>query len=85
MEGRIPGKAERGDWFGGSVTLLDHDRNGRVDLTIGAPGENKDSGMITTLPGSGKKFSTRKSRTIGLSKLSYRYPTKAGSGSSLGR
>ena len=81
----IPGKAERGDWFGVSVTLLDHNRDGRVDLTIGAPGENKDSGMITTLPGSGKKFSTGKSRTLGLSKLHYRHPTKAEFGSILGR
>ena len=81
----IPGKAERGDWFGGSVSLLDHNRDGRLDLTIGAPGENKDSGMITTLPGSGKKFSTSKSRTFGLSKLRYRHPTKAEFGTSLGR
>jgi hypothetical protein len=81
----IPGKAERGDWFGGSLTLLDHKRDGRLDLTIGAPGENKDSGAITTLPGSGKKFSTGKSRTFGLSKLRYRYPTKAEFGASLGR
>jgi hypothetical protein len=81
----IPGKAERGDWFGGSLTLLDHNRDGRLDLTIGAPGENKDSGMITTLPGSGKKFSTSRSRTFGLSKLHYRHPTKAEFGTTLGR
>jgi len=81
----IPGKAERGDWFGGSLTLLDHNRDRRLDLTIGAPGENKDSGMITTLPGSGKKFSTSKSRTFGLSKLRYRHPPKAEFGTSLGR
>lgn len=81
----IPGKAERGDWFGGSLTLLDHNRDGRLDLTIGAPGENKDSGAITTLPGSGKKFSTSKSRTFGLSTLRYRHPAKAEFGTSLGR
>lgn len=81
----IPGKAERGDWFGGSGTLLDHNRDGRLDLTIGAPGENKGSGMITTLPGSGRKFSTSRSRTFGLSKLGYRYPTGAQFGTALGR
>jgi hypothetical protein len=67
------------------VTLLDHNRDRRLDLTIGAPGENKASGMITTLPGSGKKFSTGKSRTFGLSKLGYRYPSKAEFGTSIGR
>lgn len=81
----IPGTTERGDWFGASVTLLDHNRDGRLDLTVGAPGENKDSGMITTLPGSGTKFATTKSRTFGLSKLGYRYPTKAQFGTALGR
>lgn len=81
----IPGKAERGDWFGGSVTLLDHNRDRRADLTIGASGENTDSGAITTLPGSGKKFSTGRSRTFGLTKLGYRYPSKAQYGSSIGR
>jgi hypothetical protein len=66
------------------VTLLDHNRDGRLDITVGAPGENKDSGMITLLPGSGKKFSTSRSRTFGLSKLGYRHPAKAEFGTSLG-
>ena len=71
------GKAERGDWFGWSLTLLDHNRDGRLDLSIGTPLENKSSGMITTLPGSGKKFSTGKSHTFGLKSLGYRYPAQA--------
>jgi hypothetical protein len=81
----IPGKAERGDWFGSTVTLLDHNRDGRLDLTIGAFGENRGSGAVTTLPGSGKRFSTSRSRTFGLSRLGYRYPTGAEFGASLGR
>ena len=81
----IPGKAERGDGFGWSLTLLDHNRDGRLDLSIGAPFENKLSGAITTLPGSGKKFSTGRSHTFGLKKLGYRYPAQARFGLSLGR
>ncbi len=81
----IPGKAERRDLFGGSLTLLDHNRDGRLDLTVGAPGENKKSGVVTTLPGSGKQFSTSRSRTFGLSRLAYRHPGEAQFGASLGR
>jgi hypothetical protein len=65
--------------------LLDHNRDGRLDLTIGAPGENKKAGAITTLPGSGRKFSTGKSLTFGLKNLGYRYPAGARFGSNLGR
>lgn len=81
----VPGKAEKGDSFASSLTLLDHNRDGRLDLTIGAPGENGGSGAITTIPGSGKTFSTSKSNTFGLSSLGYRYPARAGFGESLGR
>jgi hypothetical protein len=81
----VPGKAEKGDLFGSGLTLLDHNRDGRLDLTIGAPGENKKAGAITTLPGSGRKFSTGKSLTFGLKNLGYRYPAGARFGSNLGR
>ena len=81
----VPGKAEKGDFFGAGLTLLDHNRDGRLDLTVGAPGEDKRAGVITTLPGSGKKFSTGKSHTFGLKNLGYRYPAGARFGHSLGR
>lgn len=81
----IPGGSERGDRFGGSLALLDHNRDGRLDLTIGAPGENGNAGAITTLRGSGLGFTTSGSRTFGLSTLGYRYPTSAGFGKSLGQ
>ncbi len=82
---RIPGGSERGDRFGGSLALLDHNRDGRLDLTIGAPGENGNAGAITTLRGSGVGFTTSGSRTFGLATLGYRYPTSAGFGKSLGQ
>ena len=64
----IPGKAEANDAFGSSLTLLDHDGDGRLDLDVGAPGENA-SGSVTTLRGSGKGFTTKGSRTFGLKTL----------------
>jgi hypothetical protein len=81
----VPGSAEKGDSFGAELTLLDHNRDGRLDLTVGAPGEDKKAGVITTLPGSGKKFSAGKSHTFGLKRLGYRYPAGARFGSSFGR
>ena len=81
----VPGSAEKGDLFGAGLTLLDHNRDGRLDLAVGAPGENKRAGVITTLPGSGKKFSTGKSHTFGLRSLGYRYPGAARFGYNLGR
>jgi hypothetical protein len=81
---RIPGGSERGDRFGGSLALLDHNRDGHLDLTIGAPGENGNAGAITTLRGSGGGFTTSGSRTFGLATLGYRYPASAGFGDSLG-
>jgi FG-GAP repeat len=81
----VPGSAEKGDSFGAGLTLLDHNRDGRLDLTVGAPGENKKAGVITTLPGSGKKFSTSKSRTFGLKSLKYRHSAGARFGNNLGR
>jgi hypothetical protein len=49
--GGVPGGAERGDAFGSQVCLLDHNRDGRADLTIGAPGENRGDGSVTLLKG----------------------------------
>ena len=80
----IPGGSEEGDSFGSSVALLDHNRDGRLDLTVGASGENRGAGAITTLRGSAAGFTTNGSRTFGLATLDYRYPSGAGFGESLG-
>ncbi|MEU2251398.1 hypothetical protein [Streptomyces sp. NPDC019224] len=39
----VPGVAEAGDHFGGSVRLLDINKDGRADLAAGAPDENLDA------------------------------------------
>ncbi|MBO2449338.1 FG-GAP repeat protein [Actinomadura barringtoniae] len=47
----VPGGAERGDAFGAQVALGDNNRDGRADLTIGAPGENRGDGSVTLIKG----------------------------------
>jgi hypothetical protein len=81
----IPGVREAGDAFGWSVALLDHNRDGRLDLTVGAPFENTSSGAITTLRGSGRRFTTSGSRTFGLATLGYAHPENALFSFTLGR
>jgi len=81
----VPGRSESLDAFGAAVTLLDHDRDRRLDLTVGALGENEGNGAITTLRGSGTRFATGGSRTFGLATLGYAYPGGARFGWDLGR
>jgi hypothetical protein len=80
----IPGTAEGGDEFGSDVALRDHNRDGRLDLTVGAAGENNNSGAITTLRGSGRGFTTTGARTFGLATLGYAHPADALFGYTLG-
>jgi hypothetical protein len=81
----IPWGAEQGDQFGSSVTMIDHNRDGHLDLTVGAQGEDDNAGAITTLRGSGRGFTTTGSRTFGLTTVGYAYPAKAKFGATLGR
>jgi hypothetical protein len=47
----VPGGSEKNDHFGYQVTLLDNNRDGAADLTIGAPDENGGDGAITFVKG----------------------------------
>jgi hypothetical protein len=67
----IPGQAERRDELGASIALLDHDADGHLDLTLGAPGENTFQGAVTTLHGASRSFTTKGSRTFGLATLGH--------------
>jgi hypothetical protein len=82
--GGIPGAHEPGDRFGSSVTLLDHDRDGHLDLTVGIEGENNHLGGITLLRGSGHGFTTTGARRISLTGLGYAYPAESSFGATLG-
>ena len=65
----VPGTPQPNDFFGAALSLLDHDADGRLDLTVGAPdernpGESRPSGRVTLLPGS-----SRRPRAFGLAAL----------------
>ena len=55
----VPGSNERGDAFGTAVALSDTDRDGRLDLLIGAPGENAQTGRVTVLRGAKDGWTAR--------------------------
>jgi hypothetical protein len=65
--------------------VIDHDRDGHLDLTVAASGENNYSGAVTSLRGSGTGFTTAGAQTFGLGTLGYRYRDNADFGYSLGR
>lgn len=73
----VPGSNEKGDAFGWSFALLDHNRDGRLDLSVGAPGEanrgeQQGSGRVTVLYGGGRAFSGEGARDLGLVDLGFR-------------
>ncbi|MGI3780817.1 MAG: FG-GAP repeat protein [Janthinobacterium lividum] len=79
----VPSKAEINDDLGSALTLLDHDGDGRLDLDVGADGEN-DSGTVTTSRGAGKGFTTKGTTAFGLKTLGIGGRRFAGIGSPLG-
>ncbi len=60
--GNVPGASERGDYFGGELSLGDINGDGRTDLVVGAPGEDLngvvDAGSVTILYGSASGVNT---------------------------
>jgi hypothetical protein len=80
----VPGRAETDDRFGWALSLRDHDRDGRLDLSVGAPGENADSGAVTLLRGGGRGLSSADVRTVGLRSLGLPAPAESLFGASLG-
>lgn len=68
----VPDTAEQGDEFGWLISLIDHNADGRADLTASAVGENKSwdgatygAGVVTTLPGSRSGTTTKNAMTFG--------------------
>lgn len=79
----VPGSAGKGDSFGEQVSLVDHDGDGHLDLTVSAPYDG-DGGALTTLEGVGEAFSTTGARTFTLATLGYPTPAGAHLGEALG-
>ncbi|GGX92971.1 FG-GAP and VCBS repeat-containing protein [Streptomyces fructofermentans] len=61
----VPGVAEKGDLFGGSLRLLDVTGDGKADLTAGAPSEDlgtvKNGGAVWVLRGAASGLTASKS------------------------
>ncbi|WP_432167344.1 FG-GAP and VCBS repeat-containing protein [Streptomyces sp. bgisy031] len=61
--GNVPGGSERGDGFGGELSLGDINGDNYQDLVVGAPGENlggvTDTGSVTVLYGSASGIDTQ--------------------------
>ncbi|MEU1038093.1 FG-GAP repeat protein [Streptomyces sp. NPDC005551] len=60
--GSVPGESERGDWFGGELSLGDVNGDGYQDLAVSAMGENLNgvvnTGAVTVLYGSASGLDT---------------------------
>jgi FG-GAP repeat len=80
----VPGTSEHGDRFGAAVTLIDHDADGHLDLSVGAPGENTGDGAVTFLRGSGTRFTTKGSKAFSARSLGYEHPSDGSFGYALG-
>ncbi|WP_170854200.1 FG-GAP-like repeat-containing protein [Microlunatus flavus] len=80
----VAGKSEKGDAFGAAVSLVDHNRDGALDLVVGQPGENSNAGAATVVPGSGDKFATSGSKGFSLKGLGYPHPHHARFGETFG-
>ncbi|MEU9407374.1 FG-GAP-like repeat-containing protein [Streptomyces sp. NPDC048281] len=60
----VPGTAETADGFGGSVRLIDLDKNRRADLVVGVHGEDAQFGAVTVLKGATTGLTGSGARTI---------------------
>jgi hypothetical protein len=80
----VPGDGRRGDYFGASLALLDHNGDRRLDLDIGAPGEARYTGRVTVLYGRLGTF-PRGARAFGLDTFGFAPLETAGFGAVLGR
>jgi hypothetical protein len=55
----VPGASERDDQFGTAVQLTDTNRDGKADLSVGAPGENAHDGALWFLKGTSTRLTTK--------------------------
>ncbi|NNN31304.1 VCBS repeat-containing protein [Streptomyces sp. S3(2020)] len=55
----VPGASETFDQFGTAVQLADTNRDGKADLSVGAPGENARDGAVWFLKGTSTRLTTK--------------------------
>ncbi|MGK5550528.1 FG-GAP and VCBS repeat-containing protein [Actinomadura kijaniata] len=65
----VPGTGEKGDRFGGAVTFADVNGDGRLDLVVGVPGEDRGEGRLYVFPGTGKVLTVKGVQNIGTTAL----------------
>ncbi|MFF5855356.1 VCBS repeat-containing protein [Streptomyces sp. NPDC012751] len=58
----VPGTAEKDDWFGAAVRLVDGDGDGKAEPVVAAPWEDSRAGAVWVFPG---RTSARGSFTVG--------------------
>lgn len=80
----VPRNKGTGCYFGGALSLLDYNADGRPDLTVGAYQDAADSGSVTVLRGSGGYFTTTGAQATTLAGLKYSKPASASYGATLG-
>ena len=80
----VRGTSEKNDEFGTAVALGDLDGDVRLDLSVGAPDENRGDGALTLLRGSGSSFTTKGARTDTSKDLGHAATRDAGFGEVLG-
>jgi hypothetical protein len=68
----VPGVAAEYENFGSQVALLDHDRDGAADLTVGAPDEDGANGGLTFVRGGKGGLTTRGAVAIAATALGVR-------------
>ncbi|MFD7389309.1 FG-GAP repeat protein [Streptomyces sp. NPDC059852] len=61
----MAGTSETGDTFGAAVRVLNTNKDGHVDLLIGAPGENGGAGSLWLLRGSATSVTATGSVNVG--------------------
>ncbi|MET7640911.1 FG-GAP and VCBS repeat-containing protein [Streptomyces sp. NPDC005438] len=71
---------EAGDFFGGSVRLLDFNGDGRADLADSAPGEDHDQGAVWAFPGGRSGLQVSRGVRLGADLGSSRRPAAFGRG-----
>jgi hypothetical protein len=65
----IPGRSEAGDQFGAQVAALDVNGDGRKDLVIGSPGEDRYRGVLTVVELRGIFYTRRGVRSYSLASI----------------